>query len=60
MTPLQEIFDPIDYEDFLDLHQSEADRDPAKEILHFPSDDIKVIQIPHHILTVEPVVPCKR
>ncbi|XP_069991563.1 dedicator of cytokinesis protein 7 isoform X5 [Penaeus vannamei] len=56
-VPLQEVVEPVDYEDFIDQHQLEADRDPARGILHFPSDDIVVTCIPRHIRTVHPVVP---
>ncbi|XP_071517868.1 dedicator of cytokinesis protein 7 isoform X2 [Panulirus ornatus] len=54
---LQENVDPIDYEDFLDQHQLEADRDPVRKILYFPTDDIVVTLIPRQIRTVHPVVP---
>ncbi|XP_069942507.1 dedicator of cytokinesis protein 7 isoform X4 [Cherax quadricarinatus] len=54
---LQENVDPIDYEDFLDQHQLEADRDPVRKILYFPPDDIVVTLIPRQIRTLEPVVP---
>ncbi|XP_069184988.1 dedicator of cytokinesis protein 7 isoform X16 [Procambarus clarkii] len=54
---LQENVDPIDYEDFLDQHQLEADRDPVRKILYFPPDDIVVTLIPRQIRTLHPVVP---
>ncbi|XP_042203401.1 dedicator of cytokinesis protein 7-like isoform X8 [Homarus americanus] len=54
---LQENVDPIDYEDFLDQHQLEADRDPVRKILYFPPDDIVVTLIPRQIRTLQPVIP---
>ena len=54
---MQEVVDPVDYEDFIDQHQLEADRDPVRNILHFPADDISINCIPRHIRTLEPVVP---
>ncbi|KAK3891189.1 hypothetical protein Pcinc_004905 [Petrolisthes cinctipes] len=57
LDPLTDCVEPVDYEDFLDQHQLEADRDPLHRILHFPSDDIVVTLIPRHIRTLQPVVP---
>ncbi|XP_068201997.1 dedicator of cytokinesis protein 7 isoform X2 [Palaemon carinicauda] len=56
-VPVQEVVEPVDYEDFLDQHQLEADRDPVRVILHFPADDIIVNCFPRHIRTLRPVVP---
>ena len=57
IVSVQEVVEPIDYEDFLDQHQLEADRDSVRNILHFPPDDIIVSTIPRHIRTIQPVVP---
>lgn len=57
---LQENVEPIDYEDFLDQHQLEADRDPHSKILYFPPDDIVVNLIPRQIRTIHPIVPEER
>ncbi|MPC30303.1 Dedicator of cytokinesis protein 7 [Portunus trituberculatus] len=54
---LQENVEPSDYEDFLDQHQLEADRDPHSKILYFPSDDIEVSLIPRQTRTIHPIVP---
>ncbi|XP_063863721.1 dedicator of cytokinesis protein 7-like isoform X4 [Scylla paramamosain] len=54
---LQENVEPSDYEDFLDQHQLEADRDPHSKILFFPSDDIVVSLIPRQTRTIHPIVP---
>ncbi|KAG0718405.1 Dedicator of cytokinesis protein 7 [Chionoecetes opilio] len=54
---LQENVEPVDYEDFVDQHQCEADRDPHSKILYFPPDDIVVSLIPRQIRTIHPIVP---
>lgn len=57
LDSLADCVEPVDYEDFLDQHQLEADRDPLHRILHFPPDDIVVTLIPRHIRTLQAIVP---
>ncbi|XP_067118403.1 dedicator of cytokinesis protein 7 isoform X1 [Centruroides vittatus] len=55
--PLCDVVDPLDFEDFLNQHQDQADRDPIHHLLEFPPDDIEVGIVPRKIRTVGPIVP---
>ncbi|KAG7203876.1 hypothetical protein KM043_017930 [Ampulex compressa] len=54
---LSEVIDPLDYEEFLSQHQTILDRDPLKQILDFPPDDLELRIIKRKIRTEAPVVP---
>ncbi|XP_076063961.1 dedicator of cytokinesis isoform X2 [Oratosquilla oratoria] len=56
-VPLREVVEPLDFEEFLEQHQLEVDRDPARPILSFPHDDLLATCIPRRISTVHPIVP---
>jgi hypothetical protein len=58
-TPLSlnEIVNPINYEEFLERNQSVIDQDPLRDLLVFPRDDIEVITVPHRFRTTETPVP---
>ncbi len=54
---LNELVDPIDYEDFISQHQNLISRDPLRAILDFPPIDLQVKEIPRKIRTQEYVLP---
>lgn len=54
---LTELVDPIDYEDFLQQHSNMISRDPLRNILDFPANDVQMRTIERKIRTVEPIVP---
>lgn len=54
---LTEPVEPLDYEQFLGDHINTINRDPLKNILDFPPDDVFVRTIPRKIRTVEHIVP---
>ncbi|XP_062509807.1 dedicator of cytokinesis protein 7-like isoform X2 [Corticium candelabrum] len=58
-TPLSlnEIVNPINYEEFVEKHQSVMDKDPLRDMLVFPKDDIEVVTVSHRFRTTETPVP---
>jgi hypothetical protein len=49
--------EPIDYEKFVITNRSDIEKDPLKNILTFPADDIELLEISKKIPTVEPSKP---
>ncbi|RZF36641.1 hypothetical protein LSTR_LSTR012320 [Laodelphax striatellus] len=49
--------EPLDYEEFIQQHQLLLDRDPLRDILDFPPNDIEVCVLPRKIRTQTPSVP---
>ncbi|XP_041359192.1 dedicator of cytokinesis protein 7-like isoform X2 [Gigantopelta aegis] len=49
--------EPPDFEDFVIQNQCLIERDPFRDLLLYPEDDIEVHQIPRTCRTVSPVVP---
>ncbi|KAL1463566.1 hypothetical protein WDU94_015306 [Cyamophila willieti] len=56
-TSITDVVDPIDYEDFLLQQSLLIDRDPLKQLLEFPVDDIQVCVLPRKIRTLKPLLP---
>jgi len=56
-VPLCDIMDPVDYEDFIQQHQLQIDRDPLRHLMEFPVDDVEVGIMQRKCRTVVPVVP---
>ena len=48
---------PINYEEFVEKHQSVMDKDPLRDMLVFPKDDIEVVTVSHRFRTTETPVP---
>lgn len=49
--------DPLDYEDFMQQHQLQIDRDHLRHLMEFPSDDVEVGVMQRNCRTVVPIVP---
>ncbi|XP_071439283.1 dedicator of cytokinesis protein 7 [Hetaerina americana] len=54
---LCDIVDPLDYEEFIQQHQLLVDRDPLRNVLDFPANDVEVGILPRKIRTLQPVTP---
>ncbi|XP_059617297.1 dedicator of cytokinesis protein 7 [Phlebotomus argentipes] len=54
---INDLVEPIDYEDFLMQHHSLLCRDPLRGILDFPPQDLKIKIIERKLRTLEHVVP---
>lgn len=52
-----DVVDPLDYEEFMSQHQLLIDRDPLRNILDFPSNDIVVCEVPRKVRTQELPMP---
>lgn len=52
-----DVVDPLDYEEFMSQHQLLIDRDPLRNILDFPSNDIEVCVVPRKVRTQELPMP---
>lgn len=51
---MYDVVDPPDYEDFLQLHFDQVQRDPIHHLLEFPHDDIEVGIIPKKCRLLQP------
>ncbi|XP_069126839.1 dedicator of cytokinesis protein 7-like isoform X2 [Argopecten irradians] len=56
-VPLSDVVDPPDFEDFVIQNQCTVERDPFKDLILYPEDDIDVHPLPKRCRTVNPVVP---
>ncbi|GFN96685.1 dedicator of cytokinesis protein 7-like [Plakobranchus ocellatus] len=56
-VPLNDSPDPVDYEDFVLHNQCMVERDPHKDLLLYPDDDIQVHRIPKSCRTTYPSMP---
>ncbi|XP_047738300.1 dedicator of cytokinesis protein 7 isoform X2 [Hyalella azteca] len=54
---LVESIDSVDYEEFLERHQSELERDPDISVLCFPPDDVTVSTFAWPCRTLQPLLP---
>ncbi|KAF4523421.1 hypothetical protein B566_EDAN007893 [Ephemera danica] len=52
-----DITEPLDYEEFLQQHQTVVNRDPLRDVLEFPENDLDVGIIPRTIRTEVNIVP---
>ncbi|XP_052826042.1 dedicator of cytokinesis protein 7 isoform X2 [Octopus bimaculoides] len=57
VLPPGELITPVEFEDFVLQHQDTIDRDPFRDLLQFPEDDIEIQQVPRICRTLTPVVP---
>ena len=49
--------EPLDFEDFLLQHQNAVDRDPMRQLLEYPPDDVTVEMLRRHCRTIAPIIP---
>lgn len=56
-VPLTDVVDPPDYEDFVIQNQCTVERDPFKDLILYPEDDVDVHRLPKRCRTVTPIVP---
>ena len=56
-VPLNEVVEPLDFEDFVLQNQPLNEDDPDSKMLEFPDDDIEVTTIPRKCRTVQPCIP---
>lgn len=56
-VPLNEVVEPVDFEDFVLQNQPLNEDDPDSKMLEFPDDDIEVTTIPRQCRTVKPSIP---
>ncbi|XP_055386415.1 dedicator of cytokinesis protein 7 [Condylostylus longicornis] len=54
---LNELVEPLDYEEFLIQHSNTVCRDPLNYLLDFPPNDVQVKILPRKIRTVEHIIP---
>ena len=47
----------LDYEDYVTQHQMSIEKDPMRELLEFPNDDIEVKLLPKECRTIAPIIP---
>ena len=55
--PLCDVVEPLDFEDFLLQHQNAVDRDPMRQLLEYPPDDVTVEMLRRHCRTIAPIIP---
>ncbi|CAM1319326.1 DOCK6 (predicted) [Pycnogonum litorale] len=55
-VPLRDVVDPPDFEEFINAHRDQIDRDPIHHLLDFPIDDIEVGILPRKCRTLLPLV----
>lgn len=51
------MYEPVDYEDFLNQHLLIIERDPLRSILDFPPDDVELRVVKRKIRTESPIIP---
>lgn len=49
--------EPIDYEKYLITNRSEIDKDPLRQIVYYPHDDIEILEIGKKFSTIEQLKP---
>ncbi|CAG9827394.1 unnamed protein product [Diabrotica balteata] len=54
---INEIVEPLEFEDFLQSYQNLIDRDPLRAILDIPQGDVEVEIIERPIRTIRPILP---
>ncbi|XP_074640781.1 dedicator of cytokinesis protein 7-like [Tubulanus polymorphus] len=55
--PLCDVVKPLDYEDYIQQNQVTIDKDPMKDLVGFPADDIEVTLLPKQCRTIAPIIP---
>ncbi|KAK3089282.1 hypothetical protein FSP39_002319 [Pinctada imbricata] len=56
-VPLTDVVEPPEYEDFVTQNQCTVERDPFRDLILYPEDDVDVHSYPKKCRTVEPIVP---
>jgi len=56
-VPLSDVVDPPEFEDFILQNQCTVERDPFKDLILYPDDDIEVHPLPKRCRTISPIVP---
>ncbi|XP_055884538.1 dedicator of cytokinesis protein 7-like isoform X6 [Biomphalaria glabrata] len=56
-VPLNDVPEPTDFEEFILHNQCLVERDPFKDLLLYPEDDIQVHKVNKHCRTIEPSRP---
>lgn len=54
---MNDVAEPLDYEDFLSQYQLLIDRDPLRTMLDFPQNYLEVQIIKRPIRTLQPIMP---
>lgn len=54
---LNDVVEPIDYEDFIIQNKDAIEKDPLRESFKFPTNDIEVKVVPRSIRTETPIIP---
>ena len=54
---LTDVVDPPDYEDFVLQNQCLVERDPFRDLLLYPEDDIEVQKVPKPCRTISLLIP---
>lgn len=54
---MNELAEPLDYEDFLCQYQLLIDRDPLRSMLDFPANYVELEVIKRPIRTLQPIIP---
>lgn len=57
MAEATDVVDPINYEEYVEYHVDMINRDPLKEVITIPDDDVSVRMIQRKIRTVKPMLP---
>lgn len=55
--PLTETVEPLNYEEFVEVHADVISRDSLKEMIVIPADDIEVCLVQRKIRTTKPILP---
>ncbi|KAK6180566.1 hypothetical protein SNE40_012697 [Patella caerulea] len=56
-VPISDVIDPPEFEDFVIQNQCMIERDPFRDLLLFPEDDIEVHSVGKRCRTISPVIP---
>ncbi|XP_056020103.1 dedicator of cytokinesis protein 7-like isoform X2 [Ostrea edulis] len=56
-VPLTDVVDPPDYEEFVLQNSCTVERDPFRDLILYPEDDVDVHSVPRKCRTVNPIVP---
>lgn len=55
--PLTDVVDPPDYEEFVLQNSCTVERDPFRDLILYPDDDVDVHSVPRKCRTVNPIGP---
>nr|XP_022315801.1 dedicator of cytokinesis protein 7-like isoform X2 [Crassostrea virginica] len=56
-VPLTDVVDPPDYEEFVLQNSCTVERDPFRDLILYPDDDVDVHSVPRKCRTVNPIGP---